>query len=136
MVDINMNTEAKIFGMPTAPAVEMENRSKPQILPIRESSDSSKAELDEKALRGKKDEPRKKSLSEEQASEIIDEVQQRLESMGTRLNLVLLKEPESVVVQVTDRKSGELIRQFPSEELLNLRAKLDDLLGLLLETEV
>ena len=64
---------------------------------------------------------------------VVAEVQERLDTMGTRLQLTLNKDPNSIVVQVLDRKSGELIRQFPPKELLDLQKKLSDLVGILFD---
>ena len=56
------------------------------------------------------------------------------DSLGnTRLNFRVLEKPNEVIVQITDNKSGELIRQFPSEDALALRAKLQELTGLLFD---
>ncbi len=65
----------------------------------------------------------------------MEEIQKRLDSMGSSLvfGLHMHKESESIVIQLTDGTSGELIRQFPPEELLELQAKLDDLVGLLFD---
>lgn len=40
-----------------------------------------------------------------------------------------------LVTRVIDRDSGELIRQIPSEEVLRMAQRMDDLRGLLLQTQ-
>ena len=36
-----------------------------------------------------------------------------------------------IQVSVTDNESGEVIREIPPEEILNLMAKLDEMMGIL-----
>ena len=132
MVDVNVNADVKGFGIPTVPAVEREDRSKPAVAPVGEGGDSSKAALDDKALHGK---AAGAGLSEEEASKAVEQIQERLDEMGTRLTLALHKEPDAVVVEITDRQSGEVIRQFPPEEVLQIRKKLDELVGMLFDKQ-
>ncbi len=132
MVDVNVNADVKGFGIPTVPAVEREDRSKPRVTPVGEGGDSSKAALDEKALHGKASGA---VISEEETIKAVEQIQERLEEMGTRLNLSLHKEPDAVVVEITDRQSGEVIRQFPPEEVLQIRKKLDELVGMLFDKQ-
>lgn len=40
-----------------------------------------------------------------------------------------------LVAQVIDRESGEVIRQFPAEEILELSQRLDDLRGRIIDTK-
>ena len=35
--------------------------------------------------------------------------------------------------QIKEKKSGEVVRQFPPEELLNLRTKIEDLVGMIFD---
>lgn len=132
-MDVNINAEVKGFGLPTAPAVEREDRVKPRVAPVAEGGDSARAALDERALRNKEAKEERKASPEETAK-AVREMQDRLDSIGnTRLNFTLHNEPDAVVVQITDRQSGELLKQFPAEEALDLRKKLEELVGLLFD---
>jgi flagellar protein FlaG len=127
-MDVNLSAEVKGFGAPAAPAVEREQKTKPQVTPVDSGGDSSKAALDEKSLHRQGAE-----VSAEDAGKMVKDIQDRLDSMGNRLNFSLREDPDTVVVQVTDRESGELVKQFPPEEVLALRQKLDELVGLLFD---
>lgn len=132
-MDARMSAEVKGFGVPTAPAVERENRVKPQVAPVDAGGDSSGAALHEQALHGKEAREKRKVTTEE-AARAVKEMQEHLDAIGnTRLAFSLNEEPDAVVVRITDRESGELIRQFPAEEALALRKKLDELVGLLFD---
>lgn len=132
-MDVSMSAEVKGFGVPTAPAVEREDRTKPQVAPVAAGGDSSRSALDRQAMQGKEAQEKRKVTAEE-AARAVKEMQERLDAIGnTRLGFSLHNEPDAVVVQVTDRQSGEVLRQFPAEEALALRKKLDELVGLLFD---
>ena len=135
-MDVNINAEVKGVGVATVPAVEREDRAKPQVAPVAKSSDSAKAALGEKELhrRGDKKEERKQvALDPEELQKAVAEIQDRLDVMGTRLDISVNKEPNAFVVTVTDRESGETVRQFPSEEVLTLKKKLQEITGLIFD---
>ena len=137
-MDVSVNTEVKGIGVAVTPAtVEREDRVKPQVTAVAKGGDSSRPALGEKELHPKAQ--AKPADAKEIAKEIakaVEEMQQRLDALGnTRLNFRVQEKPNEVVVQVTDRQSGELVRQFPSEEALKLRAKLQELTGLLFDEQ-
>ncbi len=49
---------------------------------------------------------------------------------GRQLDFSLNERFNELVVQVSDRESGEVIKEFPSKELFQLRERLNDLIGL------
>ncbi|MBU0676262.1 MAG: flagellar protein FlaG [Proteobacteria bacterium] len=134
MVDVNLATDVKAIGIPTVPAIETEDRKRPQVAPVREGSDSSGMGLDDKALHGRAG--GKRRVSEDELNKEVKHIQQRLEDMGTRLGLTVSHETDDILVQVTNRDSGELIRQIPSEEVVKLRQKLEELAGILFDDHV
>ena len=136
-MDVNLHAEVKGYGSPAVPVVEQEDRVKPQVAPVKKNTESSTAKLDDQALhRRNKEEPETAGpLTQEELEEMMVKVQNRLDSIGGNLKLGLWQnqETESIVVQIKDRSNGELVRQFPSEELLKLQAKLEELSGLLFD---
>lgn len=138
-MDINLHSEVKGYGMPSVPAMEREERNRPPVTPVADSSSSAgtrpddRSSFDKGAGRGEGG----KALSPEDAEKLAQEMQARLDSIGnTRLNFSIHRDPEAVVVQVTDRQSGEVIRQFPAEQSLELRRKLNELVGMMLDSRV
>jgi len=57
-----------------------------------------------------------------------------VQSVQRNLDFSIDDSSGTVVIKVTDRDSGELIRQLPSEEALRLSEKLEGLRGLIFET--
>lgn len=67
--------------------------------------------------------------------EILSQVQSRIDSIGGNLKLSLNedKPTKEIVIQVKYRRNDKLIRQFPSEELLKLQARMEELAGILFD---
>ena len=138
MVDFSStNADVKSYGVPVVPTVSVEDRVKPQVVPVRDSSDSGKTALDEKALHGNTAAAQKKqkALSEEEMGRLAKEIQDRLDSIGGNLTLGLGTDDktESIVARITEKQTGEVVRQIPSEDLLELKSKLEDLVGMLFD---
>lgn len=54
------------------------------------------------------------------AAEAVIEVAQHLELVSTSLSITVDDRLGSTIIQVTDKETDELIRQIPSEEIVNL----------------
>jgi flagellar protein FlaG len=130
-MEVNANAELKSQGLPVVPAMEREQRQAAGTRPVAPSAGSAKASLEEEKMR-----EQKRSVSSEQIARAAREVQERLETMGTKLNFSLDENTDNIIIQVTNRESGELVRQIPSEEMLELKAKLENLLGILFDQKV
>lgn len=73
-----------------------------------------------------------------QLSEIQDKVAQlndHVQNLARSLQFTIDDRSGSEVITVTDTETDEVIRQFPSEEVLKSRSAMDQLKGLLLETK-
>jgi len=136
MVDVNTNADVKSFGMPVAPTITVEDRNRPRVAPVKESAESNAAALDDKTLHGKGERAARQRLDREQVAKMVEEAQQRLESLGSSLKLAIQQDTkaDAIVVQVSERETGEVIRQIPPEDLLELKKKLEDLVGLLFDS--
>lgn len=87
------------------------------------------------------DDKEKKEIKEtEQSSstvkETIDEMNAFLQSMQRNLSFSVDEESGEKVISVRDSETEEVIRQIPSEELVVLRKKMDDVVGILFDTKV
>ncbi|MHB1015050.1 MAG: flagellar protein FlaG [Desulfurivibrionaceae bacterium] len=132
-MDVSVNTEVKGIGVTTVmPAVEREDRVKPQVAPVVQSGGASQSALGENELH-----PKTQAKPVDDAKELakaVEEMQQRLDALGnTRLSFRVNEKPNEVVVQITDGQSGKVLKQIPSDEALNLQAKLQELTGLLFD---
>jgi len=115
--------------------VDREAQVKAQVRPVEKSDGAAQAALDEKRLR--KDEGEAKSQARrDEVRKVVEEIQLRMEQMGTNLQFAVDREAEDLVVKVTNKVSGDLIRQIPSEDVLRLRMKLEELSGLLFDEKI
>jgi flagellar protein FlaG len=119
-----------VSGLP-AQQVDREAQVKAQVRPVEKSAEAARNALDEKRLRQEQDKAQRMSRSELQAA--VEEVQVRMDQMGTNLQFTMDKEVEDIVVKVTDKQSGDLIRQIPSEDVVKLRKQLEELSGILFD---
>jgi flagellar protein FlaG len=67
----------------------------------------------------------------EQATEVANRF---MDSLSLNLQFSMDKDVNKVVVKVVDRDTHEVIKQFPSEEMLAIAKALDKLQGLLIKT--
>lgn len=119
-----------VSGIP-AQQVDREAQVQAQVRPVEKSGGAARNALDEKRLR--REEDAKSRLSRADLQDALNEVQARMDQMGTNLQFSMDKVAEDIVVKVTDKKNGELIRQIPSEDVIELRKKLEELSGLLFD---
>ena len=135
-MDINLHSEVKGYGLPAATAVEREERNRPPVMPVADSGAPARTKPEDRSRFDQVDREARQKVTPEEAEEVVREIQGRLDSIGnTRLLFSLNREPEAVVVQIADRQSGDIIRQFPTEETLALRQKLNELVGILFDSK-
>lgn len=63
------------------------------------------------------------------------EVQTLLKRLNTELRLEVKKDSRDVVVKIVDPETKTVIRQIPSEELLSIRERMTELIGVLFKTK-
>jgi flagellar protein FlaG len=71
------------------------------------------------------------ALSPQQTRELVESVQNYLADLNTNLSFEIHEKTGELVVKVVDQNTREVIRQIPSEDLLKLRDKLEELRGVL-----
>lgn len=77
----------------------------------------------------------KKDSSPQRIDEIASEVQIQLKRLNTELRFDVDRESRDVVVRVIDPETGETIRQIPPDEILAIRERMQDLIGVLYNSE-
>ncbi|OAG28133.1 flagellar protein FlaG [Thermodesulfatator autotrophicus] len=72
----------------------------------------------------------------ENYEEMVKTIQKELEQLNVRLVFSVDKDTDELVVKVIDPQTEEVIRQIPPQELLEIRKKLDELVGILFDARV
>jgi flagellar protein FlaG len=76
----------------------------------------------------------KASISAQETREIVEELNEFMTDMQTNLGFDVRKELNNqVVVEIKDRKTDEMIKQIPAEEMLVIKEKMEELTGLLFD---
>jgi len=76
--------------------------------------------------------PVSKSIQED-LHDSVEEANKRLLVSNQQMTIAIDQQTGAIVVKVTDRKTGETVRQIPSEDALKLRRSLDSLTGILVD---
>ena len=82
------------------------------------------------------DEPGAKIVSPGQVEKAVEDVQRFVETMTNNLQFSIDDDSGRTVVKVVDRQTEEVLRQIPSEEMLDIARALGKLKGLLVEQKV
>lgn len=127
--NVKTDVSRELFGTLPGQQVDQEARVRAQVRPVEKSAEAPQNALDEKRLR--REQGKSPSHSDVQAA--VEEIQDRMDQLGTNLQFSMDKVAKDIVVKVTDKKSGDLIRQIPSEDVIKLRKKLEELSGLLFD---
>jgi len=74
----------------------------------------------------------KNKVSKEEADKIVETLYELTDMLKTSLSFKVDEKTDSVVIKVIDKKSNEIIRQIPNEDILALREKMEEMTGILL----
>ncbi|MCA1785098.1 MAG: flagellar protein FlaG, partial [Desulfobacteraceae bacterium] len=83
------------------------------------------------------DRNREKELSATEAKEMVDDLNEYMDDLQTHLGFSIREDlNRRVVVEIKNRKSDELIKQIPSEELLKIMESMKELTGIIFDQSV
>lgn len=75
-------------------------------------------------------------LNDPVLDELVDAINRKLEAMDKRLQFLVHEASGRVQLRVLERSTNEVIREVPSEQLLDLVGRIHDLLGVLVDEKV
>lgn len=78
----------------------------------------------------------KQPLTLEQLEKVAQQLQDFVGEMNRGLEFTVDKDSGRDVIKVIDKSSGDLVKQYPSEEVLTLVAKLSDMVGGFVDAKV
>ncbi|MCX5855196.1 MAG: flagellar protein FlaG [Deltaproteobacteria bacterium] len=77
------------------------------------------------------------AASREQVKRMIEEMQGQIDRINVSLEFSTYGERgERIAVVVTDKESGEVIREIPAKEIQNLYAKMTELAGIIFNRQI
>lgn len=75
-------------------------------------------------------------LNLEQVKSLVAEMNEMAKVSSTRISFAYSDEISAIYVKVIDDDSGQVIRQFPSEEAIEFAAKMREWVGMLLDKRI
>lgn len=75
-------------------------------------------------------------MTPSQLEKVAQQLQDFMGEMNRSLEFLVDKDSGRDVIKVLDKGTGELVKQYPSEEVLTLISKLSDATGNLIDTEI
>ncbi len=75
-------------------------------------------------------------ITTQEVKEVLESFKDLSKTIQTRLGFSVHEKNNEIVVRVFDKESNELIRQFPSDEMLDLQDKMSDMAGFLFNANV
>ena len=73
------------------------------------------------------------SIGEEQLIKMIERANKALEGKSTSFEFSIHEKTKSIMVKVMDKETGSVIREIPSEKILDMVAKMCEMTGLILD---
>jgi flagellar protein FlaG len=129
-MEVNTNSELKGQMLTTAPAMERDLRQQAATRSVQRKDEAAAATLEQKMRQQQAEE-----ISPELIARAVEAIQESIDSLSTTLNFTMDQRSDSIVIQVKRKDSDEVIRQIPAEELLKLRAHLENLRGILFDRQ-
>jgi flagellar protein FlaG len=80
--------------------------------------------------------PEQASLTSKQLEQVAQQLQEFVGEMNRGLEFSVDKDSGRDVIKVIDKASGDLVKQYPSEEVLGLVSKLSDMIGSFVDAQV
>ena len=91
--------------------------------------------IDQKETKAKEEQTN--SFSPEEAKQLAAEMNEIMNDLQTRLGFSIREDLNNqVIVEITDRETNELIKQIPSEELLEFKEKMEEFSGLIFDQKI
>lgn len=75
-------------------------------------------------------------ISTEEAQQVSIEMNKFMRMLNSNIRFVLHEKTNTRMVQVVDNKDNTVLKEFPSHELLDIKAKIRDYVGILLDKHV
>lgn len=102
---------------------------------VRNSGTQAKRTAEDRAVLFKDASDVKRDIPPKELEKVASEIQIHLKRLNTELRLEVDSRSKKVVVKIIDPDNGQVIRQVPSEEMLEISKRMDEIIGVLFKTE-
>jgi flagellar protein FlaG len=94
------------------------------------------ARIDEQSKSSISEASKTQAMTPKQLEKVAQQLQDFMGEMNRSLEFLVDKDSGRDVIKVLDKSTGDLVKQYPSEEVLSIISKLSDATGSLIDTEV
>jgi flagellar protein FlaG len=126
--------------METIQNITMESTKRPirAITPVSFSSNNNNNLLSTDDIKSKESQSIQefKDSMNEKIGRIAETMDSYVQSMQRDLKIQVHEKTGEIIVKVTSKESGKVIREIPSKELLDLAAKIEEMTGILFDEKV
>lgn len=116
-------------------AVETDQKLNSKVKETIESVESSEKKLAASVIKNDS-QNEKKEITTPQLENVAKQLQEFIGKMNRGLEFLVDEESGRDVIKVIDKNSGELIKQYPSEEVLSLVSKLSKVTGSFVDSKI
>jgi len=81
------------------------------------------------------EEQKSSEISRQDMEEMVEALKEMTQTLQTKMNFSIDEGTNDIVIKVLEKDTDKIIKQFPPEELLELQEKMQDLTGLLFNTD-
>jgi flagellar protein FlaG len=129
------NVTATPIAMETMPIESPAPVSGPNKTVAPEKIDARMSESTRQAARI--EEEQESTLSVKEAKQLAAEMNEIMDDLQTSLGFSIREDLNHLVIfEITDRNTNEVIKQFPTEEMLSIKEKMEEFSGLLFDQKV
>ncbi|PUU88176.1 flagellar protein FlaG [Halanaerobium sp.] len=101
------------------------------------SNNDTKKIVSDKTKESLQEELNKNSKSlEEEVKDTVKDVNEIVKKVKEGLSFQIHEDTEELMVQVVDLKTDEVIKELPPEEMLDLKARIHEMVGILIDEKV
>lgn len=119
-------------SMPVQHVADSAARHSSGSLPLPGNTETQIGGMQKNAVTGAGALEKQTAATQENVDQAVQQVNDMLQILSQKLEFSVDKETEAFVVTVVDKETKEVIRQIPSEEMLELAKTLDKLQGFLI----
>ncbi len=111
---------------------EIKKKNEPNVKPVEES------QLEELKASGQdgKEKLQEELINQKALEKLAKEAKEALEGLNRSIRFSISKDTGDIVVQIIDKKTKEVLKQIPPEELIKLKVKLREICGILFDRKV
>lgn len=120
-------------SMSAQPVADSATRQSSASLSMPGNAETQVGGLQKSAVAGASALEKQTAATQENVDQAVQQMNDMLQTLSQKLEFSVDKDTDAFVVKVVDKDTKELIRQIPSEEMLELAKALDKLQGLLIK---